>query len=79
MLTELGLGFYFENGGLALCYNFNEKRFESNRMTTGVNSKKTAVDRHIAETSYLLSGGFINQEAVEAEINEALKVAAFEL
>jgi hypothetical protein len=77
MLNELVLGMRFEGTALLLRFMFNVKKFEG-AGTNQVNVKKakTEVEKRLEENEYLISGGFMNHEALEAAIAAALETVA---
>ena len=72
MLDELLLGFQFAGETLKLRYSCKVKKFESGTSSLGVKKGKELIERSLEPGQYLLPGGFINPEAIDREVQEAL-------
>lgn len=79
MVTELTLGFHFEGTSLVLRYVFGVKKLDTGVLSVSLKKEKTEVEQQLEEGKYLLPGGYLNHEAIDASIEEALKVVATEL
>ena len=76
MVNELKLGFQFEQDALVLRFKFNVKKFETEDSAVKIGKGQTDVDVRLESRTYLLMGGYLNHEAIEAALDEALKVVA---
>lgn len=72
MLEELVLGFHFSDDGLRLRYACKVKKFEATSVSLGVRKGKSVIERELKQSQYLLPGGFINPEGIDAEVRDAL-------
>lgn len=77
LVNELLLSLRFEEERkLALRFVFNVKKFDTGSAKIGVKKGKIEVEKTLEERQYLMPGGFIKQEAVEACIEEAISSVA---
>lgn len=76
MVNELKLGFRFDGAALLLQFKFNVKKFETADSAVKIGKGQTDVEKRLEEKEYLVSGGFLNHEKIEAAIEDALKAVA---
>ena len=79
MVNELVLGLQFDGDTLVLRYVFSVKKLDSTSGKVGVRKGKTEVEQRLGPDAYLVLGGFINQEAIEASIEQALQPVSSDL